>query len=497
MHAALVAPLVFLVASLYAGRVLRQPFDDEVYTLNLVDNTSVREIAHAAVTGLDVHPLGAYLPFAMLRVLGLPDWGLHAASLVVSALAAALSAAIVLRLAERPLGRAPSSAEGVLLGLATGLAPLLIAQGDVLRWYPLFALLTLGAVVLLLRGASLTAALLLGASASVNVIGFVNFAAIAAVVATCARAGGPRRMLAMTPVFAIAALPGAINLGFVLSKGMGADNLVSLPMAAMLMVTGFLGGQSLGIVQSVPVLVAVVAACVLARRQPWRALSDDLAWRTVAALFAVAMALTFAGLWKPRSVMYLAPLSCGIVVMLLLAARGLRPATRTAALVAVVLAQLVVLPNLRGNDTPFKRSTTVAVANVIGLLEANDARHASIWSIDPAISRAARRHLPQACVAETDEQAERCPEADRIVLVLGHSSSAGLPEAFLARAAQRLGADAHRVEVPFGLDEEAALKSWLSGVPLSRFVARVILLERATDGRTAAQRPVSTRPDPL
>ena len=61
MPPTLVAPLVFVVASLSAGRVLRQPFDDEAHTLNLVDGASVGEIAHAAVTGLDVHPLGAFL----------------------------------------------------------------------------------------------------------------------------------------------------------------------------------------------------------------------------------------------------------------------------------------------------------------------------------------------------------------------------------------------------------------------------------------------------
>lgn len=494
MSPALLAPLAFVLVSLYSGRVLRQPFDDEVYTLNLVDGASVGEISRAAVTGLDVHPLGAYVPFALLRALGLPDWGLHAASLLVSATAAALAAAIVMRLAERLLGRAPSTAEGTLLALATGLAPLLVAQGDVLRWYPLFALLTLASVTLLLRGAHRSAGLLLGASASVNVIGFVDFAAIALVVATCPREGGLRRALAMLPPFALAALPGAINLAVVLHKGMGADNLVSLPRAVTLMVTGFVGGQSLGLVQSVPVTVALAALVVLARRQAWRAVAGDFAWRLVAALFAVAVALTLAGLWKPRSVMYLAPLFAGILAAMLLAARDLRPATRSAAIAVLVLVQLVALPNLRGNDTPYKRSTTVPVENVLGLLEANGAQHASIWSIDPAIARAARGRLPLACVAETDEQAARCPETDRIVLVLGHSSSDGLPEAFVERAARRLGPDARRVEVPFGLDEEAPLKSRLSGVPLSRFVTRVLLLERATDGGAAGTRPVSTEP---
>lgn len=491
MHPALTASLAFVVMSLYSGRVLRQPFDDEVYTLNLVDGMPVGEIARAAVTGMDVHPLGAYVPFALLRALGLPDWGLHAASLLVSAATAALAATIVMRLAARLLDRAPTAAEGTLLALATGLAPLLVAQGDVLRWYPLFALLTLGAVALLLRGAHRSAALLLGASASVNVIGFVDFAAIALVVATCRREGGLRRALAMVPPFALAALPGAINLAAVLSKGMGGDNFVSLPKALVLMVTGFLGGQSLGLVQSVPVIVAVAALCVLARRQAWRRLADDLAFRLVVALFAVAVALALAGLWKPRSVMVLAPLFSGLLAAMLLAARDLRPATRSAAIAALVLAQLVALPNLRANDTPYKRSTTVPVANVIGLLEANGAQQASIWSIDPAIARAARDRWPQACVAESDEQAARCPETDRIVLVLGHSSSEGLPEAFAARAARRLGADARRVEVPFGLDEEAALKSRMSGVPLSRFVTRVLLLERATDGPESGPRPVS------
>ena len=130
------------------------------------------------------------------------------------------------------------------------------------------------------------------------------------------------------------------------------------------------------------------------------------------------------------------------------------------------------------ND-PFKRNSVVPYQSIFDFIDANARGSALVLSTDPVIPWLLRDVRDDRCAGYFFEVA-RCLEAgrryDSVFVVLGHSDQS-VNEQFIADF-KKLIADvtAGRSKVatlPAGRDEDAALKSRLSGVPLETAILTV------------------------
>ena len=88
--------LLFDGASMAAGRVWRFPFDDEVYTLGVIERLSFLKLVTVYPAGSDVHPPLSYMLFSLLDGFGLSEAGLRLCSLAMTALALVMLHALAL-----------------------------------------------------------------------------------------------------------------------------------------------------------------------------------------------------------------------------------------------------------------------------------------------------------------------------------------------------------------------------------------------------------------
>src|SRR5271165_992646 len=256
---ALQAGLTFIALSLMTGRVYRSPFDDEIFSLNLLESArSFSELSMDLLRAIDVHPPTSYLVFYPLWKLGAGPSGLRWASLLFSAGAVVLAHRIVMRLV--PPGRSMSIAERAIVLVMIAATPLLLSQGDAIRWYPLFTLLFMACVYAYLhdegRGGGTSYAVLSGLLASTNFLGFFVFPLLE--IDRLLRQGWKIQWpgtLLRGFTWGIFALPGFITLWHGLTNGahyyvagqLGGGVLTT----AVITGVGFFGGDSLGLVQSI------------------------------------------------------------------------------------------------------------------------------------------------------------------------------------------------------------------------------------------------------
>lgn len=486
-HACDVASMLFLfvVTSVSAGRVWRFPFDDEIYTLTLIERHSALTLLTTFPASLDVHPPLSYLVFYGLRQIGLGEPGMRLCSQAMTALALALFQLLALRSTVRPPATSAAPAIRVIAVLLFGLTPLAISQGDALRWYPLFALSTALFVTLYLvprhDTAQLSSAVALGLAASTNFL-----AALFVPAFVLYRYGLERRfcfsfdlvywLLAAagaglgiyTAVWLLAARPGVVH-------GQFGNGVVRAVLTDTL---GFFGGDALGlsqgwIVAPTVIVFLIAAASAIDRTEPGKPAHLLLLMLGATALMALA------GFGKPRSFLFLAPIAA--VLLTAFFNRQLRQGHRgrLLVLVALVLATSVsVIANVNSGTHPFKRNAVIPYQSILDFIHRNEQGRVLVVSTDPVVPWLLRPNRDDHC-AGYFLSAARCLDAgryDTVFVVLGHSDKSA-NEAAMRKFADLLAsvtAGRHKVAtLGAGLDEDAALKSRLTGVPLGRDILTI------------------------
>jgi len=242
---------------------------------------------------------------------------------------------------------------------------------------------------------------------------------------------------------------------------------------------GFFGGDALGVSQAWIVVPAVAVFAVAAigaidRREPGKPVHMFLLMLSGPALMALA------GFSTPRSFLYLAPVAAGLLTKLF--DRQLRQGRAAGMLCAVVLTlatSISAIANIKSGTHPFKRNSVVPYQSIFDFMNANAHGSALVLSTDPVVLRLLRDAGSERCAGYFFE-VERCLASgrryDSVFVVFGHSDQS-VDEQFIARF-KKLIADvtAGRSKVatlPAGRDEDAALKSRLSGVPLETTILTV------------------------
>jgi hypothetical protein len=477
-----------VAASLLAGQVFRFPFDDEVYTLRLIEHSSFAKLLLSYPATNDVHPPLSYLIFFWLRRLGLSDAGMRLLSLAMTAAALLLFQLLALTWIERRRMQPPPLSTRLAAVLLFGLAPLAISYGDALRWYPLFSLLVAlsAAVYFLARRDShrLAAGALLGLAASTNLL-----AAPAAFAFAAYRYGLERRfrwqfdpwfwllVAAFGSLGAYTAYGIAFQRPQIVATQLGLPPLASLPIDIL----GFLGGERLGIGNGWIVIpaAAIIAAAMLSaidRKQP----ASPFHFLLLLAVTVVPLTLT--GFAKPRSFLYLAPAVAAIVLLYIdrQAARGFHRQTILIAAAFLVLSAAAIANICSPGPHPFKRELAVPYQQVLDFIEQNRGGRMLVISTDQVATWALRKAGGDGCV-EYFLVAERCLDPSQhyasVFVIIGHmdtynGSHMGALDALIERA--KAGRE-KRAGISVGLDRDAALKSRLTGIPLDDRLLRVEL----------------------
>ena len=486
-----VAAAVFLYfgVSVMAGRVWRFPFDDEVYTLSTIERFSAFKLAFVYPGLTDVHPPLSYLLFDGLQQLGLSEAGMRLVSLAMTALALALFQLLALTYLAQRNGVGPATR--LVAVLLFGLCALAVSQGDALRWYPLFALLIALFVTLYLAGgndaARLCAAAALGIAGSTNVLAGTVAAAFAVY-----RYGFERRWRAAfdLPFWGLAALFGSLGLYTVLSllaarsrqiAGQLGDGILRSVLTDGL---GFFGGDALGVSQAWIVVpaAAITGMALLAaidRRQAGHPPHLLLLMLGTAALTVLP------GFDKPRSFLYLAPAAALLLVLFI--DRQLREGRVGRGLLLAVLllaSNVAAIANIEHNAHPFKRAAVIPYRSIVDFIDGNGAGRVLVVSTDPVVPWLLNRRGERAPCADFFLRARRCLDAgqhyDSIFVVHGHSDKSK-NAAVMRRFADLAGeatAGRRKVAALFaGRDEDAPLKSRLTGVALDKTLLTVDLYQ--------------------
>jgi len=478
---------LFACASLAAGRVWRFPFDDEIHTLSLIERQSAGALLTVFPASQDVHPQLSYLLFHGLRQLGLGDPGMRLCSLAMTAAALLLFQILVLRSIAQASGAAVPLQTRLIAVLLFGLSPLAVSQGDALRWYPLFALLIALFVNLYLEprndAVRLCSGPVLGLAASTNLLAVLMVPALLIYRHNLQRrfrwsfelvywlSTGCTAILGFYTVYSILAHRG----GIVQRQFEGGIRAVPID------VLGFFGGDSLGVGQSwivVPTVIIFGFAALAAtnRKQP-----GDPA-HLLLLLLAATATMMVAGFAKPRSFLYLAPIVAALLTLFFDRQAAQGHAGRVLILAALVLATSVsAIANVNSGVHPFKRNSVIPYQSILDFIQSNETGSVLVISTDPVIPWILRATTEQRC-AGYFFAAERCLNSgrryDSIFVVFGHSDRSenrAVMEKFAQLVAKVTAGRDKAATLAAGVDEDAALKSHLTGVALDRNILTVDL----------------------
>jgi hypothetical protein len=481
------AAVLFVVASIAAGRVWRFPFDDEIYTLDLIERMSPLRLVTTFPGQVDVHPPLSYLVFSALQHLGAGAPAMRLASLAMTALALALFHLLALSWMAARRREAIQPASRLIAVVLFGLCPLAIGEGAALRWYPLFAVLIALFTVLYLAGrndaARLCAAAALGLAGSTNILAAAVTLAFAIYRYALQRQFKPAFDAAFWLVAAVFGCVGLYTAGslvttrrFAFASELG-NGVLS---GALTDALGFFGGDALGVSQAW-IVVPAIAIAALAVYAAFDRKRPSAPSHFLLLLLATAALTVLPGFARPRSFLYLAPVVMLLVVRyldrLLRQGHWRRVLTAAALLTAVNAA---VIANVGHSTHPFKRNAVIPYRSIFDFIAANGKGRVLVMSTDPVVAWELRRQAGLCASYFIAERACFAADAryDAIFVVHGHSDKASDP-VFIARAAEaltRLLAGRQRLAtLPAGRDEDAALKSRLTGVPLEEAILTVDL----------------------
>jgi hypothetical protein len=395
--------------------------------------------------------------------------------------------ATVARESSQPLGAVPR----LIAVLLFGLSPLAIGQGDAIRWYPQFSSFIALFVWLYLAGrnvaARLGAAVPLGLAISTNLI-----APLVILPFAIYRYGLERQQWRTTwdgtfwAIFLLFAAPGLGSAIFVARRQFavlrnyqfGAPPLH----ASAVDLLGFFGGNAIGVGHAwvlIPaVVIAIIAVAALLDRH--RPAEPSHLWLL---LLAMVPAAALAGFDESRSFLYLAPAMAAVFTVFLS-----RFATADSGrwsivmIAAVVLPGLVAIGDLQSRDHPFKRNLALPYDQIIDFVERNKVGDTLLISTDPIVPwELGKRIDPGLCTSYfLDEPTCLVPGRSyrSVLIVSGYSNrSANGPamRRFAARVAELTAGREKIAEIRVGRDEDAMLKTRLTGVPLDEFILTVEL----------------------
>jgi hypothetical protein len=336
--------------------------------------------------------------------------------------------------------------------------PLLVSQGDAVRWYPIFAaifFLTLYAYLRESRG--ILSAMLCGVLASTSFLGFLVYPLLELdrISKTGVRVYVSPIAAVRATLFAIFALPGIITLWNGLTNDAPkylAGQIGMNPLnAGITTAIGFFGGNSLGIVQS----MATVPAGVLAIFILYRSVRDPTS-RALALNFCTLFLLVAVGFAKPRSFAYLA-----LILSVLLSYRWIveaRPNIRYLIGVIGLATPLIVIANVKWNDTPYKRNATVPVEEILRFARYNAGAGDVIIVSDPVVYWDLHRNVP-GCVSHYLTNPDcAIDKANKLIVIDGYGVGSKERDQWLARKAAILAGRSELATVFFGVDHEAGFK---------------------------------------
>jgi len=361
--------------------------------------------------------------------------------------------------------------------------PLAVSQGDALRWYPVFAVLIALFVVLYLvphnEWQRLWSAAALGLAASTD----FSAALIVPPFLFYRHVLQRRFRLPFDLAYWLIVAAGA-SIGFFYAywifayriKAVRGEFSTVIVRSVLTNLLGFFGGDALGIGQAwvvAPVIIVFVlaAAAALDRQKPGNPVHLLLLMLSAPALMALG------GFTTPRSFLYLTPVAAALIAMLF--DRELRQGhvRRAIAVVAITLATSVsAIANLSSGIHPFKRNSAVPYRAIFDFIDHNGS--ALVISTEP-VAPWVLRSAENRCAGYFLE-AGRCVGSgrhyDSIFVISGHhdrSANKELTGQFNAFVADVTAGRRKLASVPIGRDEDAALKSRLTGVPLDANILTV------------------------
>jgi hypothetical protein len=246
---------------------------------------------------------------------------------------------------------------------------------------------------------------------------------------------------------------------------------------------GFFGGHALGIGQAwlvapTALIAAVAAISEIDRKDPAQPVHFLL-------LLLVATAvLPLIGFAKPRSFLYLAPVMAALLTLFL--DRELR--RRGAGVVLLLTAMLVAtsvaaIANIKDGTRPFKRNSVIPYGTIVDFIRRNEQGRVLVISTDPVVPWVLRhqRDRNEVCTVYFGERtgcASGEQSYDSIFVISGHSDKSSRPAVMSRFNLLVTGATAGRhklATLDAGVDDDAVLKTRLTGTPLDRSILTIDL----------------------
>jgi hypothetical protein len=322
-------------------------------------------------------------------------------SLICSTICIYLGTWIVLHsLQSQVQANVPWNIGAAVLIIAT--TPLIVAQGDSIRWYPMFAAVVFLAFRCEARGKLWHSAALAGIGFSINLMGILIYGAMVALRlwthlknrTASARVIAPESAYGLC--FAVSGILGFASLLAILAEAPDsiAVQFTTNPFIAIGQASlGLIGGYSLGILAGLPVVAAYAALFLYA------AWGQRYAIATIAFVLVpsfVPVLIVFAGFARPRAFLFLA-VSCSM----LLAVSVLYATGRRALAIAgiAVVIHLLVLANRSGTIGVFKRNLAIPYEEISEFVAANLPGDGALITTDDVVAYTLLEGVRSLCVA--------------------------------------------------------------------------------------------------
>lgn len=486
--------ILLCVASLAAGRVWRFPFDDELSAMAFEPHPgsvpTAWELTWYMLSSGIFHPPLSFLLFSSLYKSGVAEPAMRLLSAAMTALSLSLWHLLALAvIGKRSGGPIGATARGIAVAVF-GLSPLAIGIGDAIRWYPPFALCVALFAALYLAGGRdgfrLASAAPLGLAASINLIAPLVIAPFAVYRYALERAWRPAFDFCYWAIFLLLAAPGLYTAVSVVRFGWRAvrSNVFNFDPVSGLAenALGFFGGTVVGL-GSAWVLVpsAIVGlfafAAQIERRQPAEPVHLMLL------LLAAPVPAVLVGFSEVRAYLYLAPVFAAVLTTYL-GRETLRESRRYLLCgCCALLPGLAVVGEIHDGTYPFKRKNAIPFDAVLAFIDDNKSGDVVVLSTDPVVPwELQKRADPRLCAISFFDDNKRCSadtrHYDEVFVVSGRVSylaGAKGMQRFAARAAEIAAGREKIAELHVGHDEDAMLKTRLTGVPLDEFILTVDL----------------------
>jgi hypothetical protein len=198
-------------------------------------------------------------------------------------------------------------------------------------------------------------------------------------------------------------------------------------------------------------------------------------------LLIAALVMPLIGFGKPRSFLYLAPVMAALLTLYLDRQVRRNPKVALVLVVLLVAPAVAAIANVETSRHPFKRASVIPYGAVVDFVRSYGEGRTLVLSTDPVVPWILDHEtpVPARCavfLARRSDCLDAARAYDTVFIVNGHSH---MPEGSAAmnrfrEAVTRVSAGKRKITtLQAGVDEDAALKSRLTGVPLTREILTV------------------------